>query len=176
MINALIQEEIQEIERQEGFQEGFKVDNIDGANWCFRKIRALKEQMNETNRIAYEEVNRIETWRKKENENAESTITYFEGLLTEYYRLLKSENPKAKVSTPYGKISSRKSKKWNWQNVDETLSYLKENGFNEFIRVKEEIDKVTLKKTFKNGVNTETGELIPGIEVVEKESITIKVE
>ena len=43
-------------------------------------------------------------------------------------------------------------------------------------RIKEELDKAAIKKAFKDGVNTETGEYIPGITIEEIESITVKVE
>ena len=177
MLNALLKNEIDEMnEIMEEEVTGFKVDNIESANWCFRKIRALKEKIAETNELAEREIERINNWRRKENENAENSIAYFEGLLTEYYVQLKAQDPKAKVSTPYGKISSRKSKKWLYANEDETKKWLKENGHIELIKVKEELDKANLKKAFKDGIDVETGEVIPGIAVVEEESITIKVE
>lgn len=174
MLNALLQEEILEVQEEQ--REGFKVNDIDSANWCFRKIRALQEKKNETNKLADEEAARIENWRKKENESAEISIAYFEFLLADYFRELRAKDPKAKVSTPYGKVTSRKSKKWNYISEEETMNYLASNGYEDLIRVKKEIDKTNLKKTFKDGLNTETGEVLPGVEVGEEESISIKVE
>jgi len=45
-----------------------------------------------------------------------------------------------------------------------------------YIRVKEELDKTSLKKEFKDGINPITGEIVPGITIEETESITIKAE
>ncbi|WP_461614341.1 host-nuclease inhibitor Gam family protein [Clostridium sp. Marseille-QA1073] len=171
MVNALLQGELLEIEGKRGFE----VNGIDGVNWCFRKIRALKEKKEEIDRIANEELSRITTWRDKENEGIDNSIEYFEGLITEYYLKIKREDPKAKLSTPYGKVTSRKNSKWNY-NEDEVKQWCKSSGHTELIRLKEELDKSTLKKTFKDGVDTETGEVIPGISIVEEESISIKVE
>ena len=42
------------------------------------------------------------------------------------------------------------------------------------IRVKEELDKTLFKKVCKNGVNQETGEIIPGVRIEEVETITLK--
>ena len=42
--------------------------------------------------------------------------------------------------------------------------------------IKEELDKAAIKKAFKDGVNTETGEYIPGITTEEIDSIKVKVE
>lgn len=171
MLNTLLQEELKEIEEL----EGFKITNIDEANWAFRKIRALKEEVKETNLLADKEIERINSWREKETKASIDNIEYFEGLLTEYYMKLRNENPKAKLNTPYGKVTSRKSKKYNWINEEELLKYLKENN-TELIRVKEEINKIEFKKVYKNGVNEETGEVLPGIEIKEEETISVKVE
>lgn len=172
MLNTLLQEELKEIEEL----EGFKITNIDEANWAFRKIRALKEEVKETNLLADKEIERINSWREKETKASIDNIEYFEGLLTEYYMKLRNENPKAKLNTPYGKVTSRKSKKWNYQNEEEILKYLKENEYSDLIRVKEDINKAELKKVFKDGVNKETGEVLPGVEIKEEESISVKVE
>lgn len=171
MLNTLLQEELKGIEEL----EGFKITNIDEANWAFRKIRALKEEVKETNLLADKEIERINSWREKETKVSIDNIEYFQGILTEYYMKLRNENPKAKLNTPYGKVTSRKSKKYNWINEEELLKYLKENN-TKLIRVREEINKIEFKKVYKNGVNEETGEVLPGIEIKEEESILIKVE
>ncbi|BDR66694.1 phage protein [Clostridium tetani] len=172
MLNSLLQEELKEIEEV----QGFKITNIDEANWAFRKIRALQEEVKETNLLADKEKERIENWREKEIKTSMDNIEYFQGILTEYYMKLRSENPKAKLNTPYGKVTSRKSKKWNYQNEEEILKYLKENEYSDLIKVKEDINKAELKKMFKDGVNKETGEVLPGLEIKEEESISVKVE
>lgn len=177
MLNTLLENELNEMnEIMEEQITRFKVDSIESANWCFRKIRALNEKIAETNKLAEAEIDRINAWRKQENERAERAINYFEGLLTEYYIQLKAQDPKAKLSTPYGKITSRKSKKWLYKNEDETKKWLKDNGYIELIRVKEELDKANLKKIFKDGIDSSTGEVVPGIAITEEENILIKVE
>ena len=177
MLNSLLQEEITEMQENEEFKaEGFKIENLERANWCFRKIRALKEEIVENTSLADIERQRIEAWERKENKSAKENINYFECLLKEYYKENKEKDSKFKLTTPYGKVSSRKSKKYNWTDEEELLKYLKENKNDELIRVKEEINKTEFKKVYKNGVNQETGEIIPGVDVREEESISIKVE
>ena len=46
----------------------------------------------------------------------------------------------------------------------------------EFVKVSEKLDKSELKKICKYGANPITGELIEGIEIVEEENISVKVE
>ncbi|MEY8001556.1 host-nuclease inhibitor Gam family protein [Clostridium sp. Mt-5] len=171
MENRLINAELQEIEGQE--QQGFTVNDLNQANWCFRKIRALKEKINNTKVLADKERERINDWETSETKSAKDSIAYFESLLSDYYIRLKQKDPKAKVSTPYGKISSRKSAKWNYNNEDELLSYLKENDA-ALVKIKENIDKAELKKKYKGGVDPETGELLPGVLISTEETIQIK--
>lgn len=177
MLNSLLQEEIIEIQENEELKaEGFKIENLEGANWCFRKIRALKEKILQNTSLAEAERQRIDAWEMKENESSKENINYFECLLKEYYKENKEKDSKFKLTTPYGKVSSRKSKKYNWTDEEELLKYLKENKNDELIRVKEEINKTEFKKIYKDGINEETGEVIPGVEVEQTESISIKVE
>lgn len=173
MLNELVKEELQEIDGQE--YEGFKVTDIKQANWCFRKISAFKKDVEDKHELAEAERLRIDTWEKKETEVAKNSIAFFEGVLKEYFRKLREQDPKAKVSTPYGKISSRKSAKWNYVNEEELLKYLKDNN-PELIKTTEEVKKPDLKKEYKDGVDSKTGELLPGVEVSSEESISIKVD
>ncbi|WMJ81941.1 host-nuclease inhibitor Gam family protein [Clostridium sp. MB40-C1] len=176
MLNTLLKNEIDEMnEVMEEEVTGFKVDSLDSANWCFRKIRALKEQIKNNKALADAEKMRIAMWEKKENESAENSISYFENLLTEYFKEEKSKDKKFKLSTPYGKVSSRKATKWNY-NEKEVLEWAKNSDYKELIRIKEELDKSTLKKTFKDGIDTTTGEIIPGVEIKEEETILVKAE
>lgn len=170
-MNVLLQNEVEEVVEH----NGFKVTDIEGATWVFRKLRAYQVKKAEIDDLRAKEVERINLWHKQEIEQIEGNVAYFEGLITEYYMKLKQEDPKVKISTPYGKVSSRKTSKWNYQNEEETMKYLTSNGFNNLLRVKKELDKTELKKVFKNAVNQETGEIIPGIEITEEETIQVKV-
>lgn len=172
-MNELVNSELKEIEGQE--YEGFKVENIDQVNWCFRKLRALKAKINETKELAVKEKERIDEWEKSESKSADNSIAFFEGLLSEYFVKLRQADPKAKVSTPYGKISSRKSTKWNYTDEGELLSYLKENDAT-LVKIKESVDRTELKKKYKDGIDKETGEILPGVSVAKEENISIKVD
>ena len=95
-------------------------------------------------------------------------------MLSAYYIQERAKNKRFKLSTPYGKVTIRKSKKWNYD--DEVVKeYIKAENL-PYIRVKEELDKTSLKKEFKDGINPITGEIVPGITIEETESITIKAE
>lgn len=168
MENTLLQNDLTEA------REGFKIENLETANWAFRKLRAIEENENEIKELAQVEIDRINSWKESELKQNEGTKQYFEFLLSEYFKNEKAKDKKFKLSTPYGKVSARKTNKWTYDE-EKLKEYIKINDL-PFIKIKEEIDKAGLKKCFKDGVNAETGEVIPGIEIEEVESITVKVE
>ena len=156
-------------------REDFKIENLEGATWAFRKLRAIESKEVEIKAIAEEEINRVNSWREKELEQYARDKEYFNYLLEEYYRAEKAKDKKFKLSTPYGKVTARKSKKWIYEDEENLLEYLKGNEPS-CIRVKEEINNTEVKKLFKDGVNQETGEIIPFVRIEEEENISIKVE
>lgn len=178
-MNALEIHEIQEVEQLEE-KEQFKVTNIDQANWCLRKISVLKKKQIENEQLAKAEIERIEKWLKKENEQLENSIKFFEVLLEEYAKEQREKDAKFKLSTPYGKLSFRKQQpKWNYDE-ETLLNFLKSAGRTEFIRIKEEVNKAELKKKLKIAgelVVDENGEIIEGITIEEQpDKVVIDVE
>lgn len=162
-------------------KEAYKVKDLKSAMWCMDKIAEYKKGIDEKTKIAKEEIALLEAkikkneeWIKEETKEFESSKAFFEGLLIEYYREEKGKNKKFKLSTPYGKVSSRKTNKWFYE--EEKLSeYLREND-KELLKVKIDINKTDLKKKYPQGINQETGEIIPGINITEEENFTIKIE
>ncbi|MBY6799494.1 hypothetical protein FCV24_13995 [Clostridium botulinum] len=160
-------------------QETFKITDLKGASWALRKIKECKESILEKEELAKVEKERIEEWLNNETKNDLVSIEYFNGLLLQYYKELKQKDSKAKISTPYGKVTSRKNKKWNYGNEETLLKYLNSNGYKNLIRTKQEINKTDFKESFliKDGIvlDKNTGEVIPEISIVEEENINVKV-
>jgi hypothetical protein len=175
-MNTLCKYEIEEVEEIE--KEQFKIDSIEQVNWAFRKIRAYKAQIKETNMLADAEVERIEDWRKQENSNSKYSIEFFEGLITEYFVSERKYNPELKISTPYGKVTTKKQQD-KWEYDEDKLTEWLEKNKPELVRTKKEPNKAELKKIAKaiNGVVVdENGEIVEGISVKEQgEKINIKV-
>ena len=151
-------------------KEGFEVSDLQGATWCFRKLRAIEEKIEEVTSVAAIEIDRVTAWLAGETKSLEED----KALLNDYYVKERAKDRKFKLSTPYGKVTSRKIKKWTYDE-EVVKAYVKDEEL-PFIRIKEELDKAAIKKTFKDGINTETGEYIPGITIEEIDSITVKVE
>ncbi len=181
MMNELLEMELTEAEETiEAAEVGgrFTIQDLDSANWAFRKLAAIEKKRKEIKTLADNEIERIRNWQKQEEESLNNSKEFFEGLLTEYYVRQKEVDPKFKISTPYGKVSSRKQQpKWNYED-EKVLNWLKEND-TELIRIKEEINKVELKKKYQivgNEVVTEDGEIVEGITIENRpDSINIKV-
>lgn len=160
-------------------EENFKIEDLKGASWALRKIKECKENILKNEKLYEIEKERIDNWLDNETKSDLVSIEYFNGLLLQYYKELKQKDPKAKISTPYGKVTARKTKKWNYKNENEFLEYLTSNGYNNLVRVKKEIDKAKIKKEFELKddvvINKNTGEILPFIDVVEEETINVKV-
>lgn len=170
MENILLNQDLMEEKR-----EGFKVEDLNGATWAFRKLRAIEAKEAEIKAIADEEKARIDLWQEQEMKQYEADKEYFEGLLSAYYVEQRAKDKKFRLVTPYGKVSSRKTEKYIYENEQEIMDYCNVNEI-DVIRVKEELDKSKFKKICRGGVNQETGELIPGVRVEQIETIAVKAE
>ena len=168
-MNMLLQNDLQEV------KEKFKVTDLQGATWALRKLRAVNEKMNEINTIAVEEISRINEWAEKEVKSLNADKEYFEGLLSAFYIEERAKDKKFKLSTPYGKVTSRKTEKYIYEDEEAIKDYCNMNEI-DAIRVKEELDKAAFKKLCKAGINLATGEIVPGIRVETVESISVKAE
>lgn len=170
MENTLLQQDLQE-ERA----EGFKIDNLEGATWAFRKLRAIEAKKTEIKAIADEEKARIDLWEEQQLKQYEADTEFFEGAISAYFIEKRAKDKKFKLSTPYGKVSSRKTEKYIYEDEQAIKDYCNVNEI-DAIRVKEELDKAAFKKLCKGGINQETGEVVPGVRVESIETITVKAE
>lgn len=180
-MNALNKYEIEELEKStDEEKQGWVIDSLESVNWAFRKINALNKQIEENEQLAKEEKYRIEQWEQKENSSHKQNIEFFEQKISEYHRELLVNDPKAKIKTPFGQASLRKvSAKIEYG--DNTIQELKELGLDEYVRVKEEVNKADLKKvltiTDDLKVVTEDGEVLnSAIVTPESHKTVIKVE
>lgn len=167
-------EEIVNIEGSDDTKETFQVNSLETANWAFRKLAALNSIKNEKAELADREIERINSWLEKENKNIDNSIAYFEGLLRDYYIQERDKDDKFRLSTPYGKVTSRKSRGYEY-NEELLLNELKDT---EYIITKESIDKNLLKSeitVLEDGrVVTNDGVVLEGLTVTDKISYTIK--
>ena len=86
----------------------FRIENLEAANWAFRKLAAIERKKKEVQELAQKEIERIRAWEQQEISSLDNSKEFFEGLLKEYFAREREKDPKFKISTPYGKVSARK--------------------------------------------------------------------
>lgn len=171
-MNMLLQNDLLEMNE---VKEEFKVTDLKSATWAFRKLRAIEAKVAGINETATEQMLDIKNWAYNEIKAYEHEKEYFEGLLSAYYIEERVKDKKFKLSTPYGKVTSRKTTKYIYEDEQAVMDYCNLNEI-DAIRVKEELDKTAFKKLCKDGVNQATGEIVPGVRVETVENISIKAE
>lgn len=180
MLNALDTYELRELESTTFSEETspWTIDSLESADWALRKIAVLKKKNDEIHQLAEKERERISEWEDKETHSNQESIAFFESKLADYLYELRKNDPKAKIKTPHGTVSTRKQPD-SWEYQGDTLNTLKELGLTEFITIKESINKAELKKAvqvLENGrVISPDGEVIESIKVIPQgEKVIVK--
>ena len=167
---------------EETLSEPFKIKDICAANWAFRKLAALKAKNIEVYMLADEERKRISNWEASQTAINDSTIAFFESLLLDYFHRERNEDERFKLDTPYGKISTRKTDKWHYDD-EKLVASLKAAGYEDYVRVTETPDKAAIKKAKDLFGISDIGTLISGdgdvidgvrVEKIENVLITVK--
>lgn len=144
-------------------RERFKIETKDQAAWALRKMSRIQAEIEENNKVAQAEVERITVWRNEENEKLQRSISFFESLLHEYFMQLREDDPKLKtMKLPHGSLKMRKQQPEFQYDETQLLPWAKEN-LPEAVVVKESVAKTPVKKHIQ-----ETGEMVPGVQMVER--------
>jgi hypothetical protein len=184
-MNKLLETELDEIFDFESEQivKKFEITDTDSLNWAFRKITALKSKRNEIDKLWSAEIERINAWAEKEAKPLDDSLSFFEGLITQYHMKMLAADPKGNktLSTPYGKSKSRVTKAQP-DKADEKmiLKHVVENQMDDYI--KPSLKWADLKKSLEivhiNGIETvidENGQQVPGV-IVKPDSVSYSVE
>ncbi|MDD9147851.1 host-nuclease inhibitor Gam family protein [Sporolactobacillus sp. CQH2019] len=175
---AMEQESLQEyLDKQQGVtQPGFVVDDDRKAEWALRKLAVVKAQQGAVKTEAEEQIQVIEQWENEQVERLNKDVEYFTSMLIGYVKTKRANDPKFKtLKLPHGKIGFRKQQP-KWQFSEDAIDRLKQAGYTELIRIKEELDKAKIKKRFAIAgdgtgiaVDKDTGEVFPFIVVEQQE-------
>lgn len=127
----------------------FEVHDLSSATWVMRKLRDFDDQDAEVKQVAKEQIEDIEKWQQKELDKNESSREYMQGLLSDYLHELRQSDKKAKISTPYGTVSTRKQREGvNWPNDKKLIQSLTDQGLTDFLKPNPKPDKEAIKKNF----------------------------
>lgn len=153
--------------------ERFTVTDKDSADWAVRKIVKHKSNIEEAKRIAANRIQIINAWLKKEVEESQNQIAFFESILRPFAeQALKGEKKKKSFKLPSGVVGFREaSTKFlidgetvSGENVKLT-NWIKRNQ-PEYLVVKEKTNWSEFKETLKTHDGkavTADGEVVPGI-------------
>lgn len=156
-----------------------RVEDMQAADRWFKALAAKKRELAAIEEYRKGELERLEAWYKKESEGLIDDIESLENELKAYYEAMLAENPRVKLSTPYGKVTKRTSTKWNWDD-EKLLQGLKDKGLTEFVKVetKEIPMKAEIKKAFTiagDKVIDPNGEVFDLADVSEETTYSVKV-
>jgi len=169
-------------ESTEEVRKRFQITDLSSMNWALRKLSALKKEQDEEWKLLVAEQLRIQKWYDKQNDASDNSRRFLEGLIGEYAKAQRAEDPRWMQKTPFGRVGFRKQQpEWVYEG-DKTLDYFLTSEWVETcVRVKNELNKTNIKEAFKvvgsNLICIDTGEVIPGVQIVERaETMTIKLE
>ena len=149
------------------------VKNNSDADFYLRQINKLKEQKEEINKFVDQELERqmrlYQQYREDRMRPLDNQIAFYEEALRTFAMNEYAETNKKTIKLPNGTLSIRKQPPKYIYNDEEVLNFLKENNLNDYIRVKEEVNKKDLKKATQINNNNQMmidGKEVPGVVVV----------
>lgn len=149
------------------------VKNNSDADFYLRQINKLKEQKEEINKFVDQELERqmrlYQQYREDRMRPLDNQIAFYEEALRTFAMNEYAETNRKTIKLPNGTLSIRKQPPKYIYNDEEVLSFLKENNLNDYIRVKEEVNKKDLKKATQINNNNQmmiNGKEVPGVIVV----------
>lgn len=155
-------------------KKGFVVDSLDKAIWCFKKLMVVDEKEKEIKASSQKELDRIKQWEERELKKVSRTKEAMECFLSQYYREQKSENPKFKLTTPYGKVTSRKrADKVEYKKEDEIINIIEKL---DLIEDAIKVDKKIIKKEVKKSLDMLETAVVKPIKTDCGDEIYVKVE
>lgn len=167
----------EENDNDEVEKKQFEIEDLSGVDWALRKIQKNNERLKETKDYVDNEKMKYDLLYKRQQEMIENNNQYLQYLIKNYLDIKREEDPKYKITTAIGTVSTRKSTNWKYDD-EKLLDFFKKNDMTKYIRVKEEVNKVDFKKeaivTDSGVVVTEAGEIIDGVEVTQEEKLSIR--
>jgi phage host-nuclease inhibitor protein Gam len=169
---------IDEIISQNQEREGWHITDDSGADWAIDKIKNIKSEYNRKEMVAKNKIAQIEMWLQKEKEETERQIAFFEAKLKEYFdtlpeQYLKITKTQKQYKLPSGTLKIKYRQPEFIRNDEKLVAWMETGGMNDFVKIKKIPKWEELKKRVRVEGNkvifVETGEIIDGVEVQERE-------
>lgn len=172
ILEALFDEITEEEVKELGIEidnEKFAITSDEQANFFLRRLEEVRSEQDKINLTCNNEIERftkkVNTFRTKELISLENTEKYFISLLETYAKKQLEGSKKKSIKLPFGTMSFKKGQRKMVYEDDVLMNFIKSNSLNDFIRIKEEINKSELKKAIKleeDGSVTLHGTIVEG--------------
>lgn len=172
LTEAITEQEVKELGIDLSLGEKLKITSEEQAIFFLRRINELRDERDKVNMTCNNLIesynSKVNDFRSKQLRSIDSTEAFFSNLLEDFARASLVNSKKKSLKLPFGTLSFKKSQPKYVYEDKQLLEYLKDKNLNEFIRIKEEVDKSNLKK---NIVIDESGK--PLLDNIEVEGLTI---
>lgn len=162
-------------------RERFEVDNDMKAEWCIAKIRKARREQQEQKEELARQMKFYQDQMDFIDKKTDEDVSFFESILREYFEHRASDGfakeTKTKISykLPSGElILKHQEPEYEYKTEqDKAIEYCEQNGLTQYIKVEKKLAWSDLKKKVSVSgdgvVLKETGEIVPGIKVTERE-------
>lgn len=153
---------LEEVDQEK--QRGFRIENLDQAEWAMRKIRRAAQRINDIDELVRRKVEQLEAWADREKRHEQGTIDSMQGLLYPFVLQETAGKRRKSISLPSGVAGFRsKAVKYEY-DVGELLDWIR-NHDNRFLEIKEVVVWGDLKKSLQvthegSVIVSDTGEVI----------------
>lgn len=148
LFESITEEEVKEL-NIEIENNNFSITSDEQANFFLRRLEEISSEKDKINNTCNNEIERftarVNNFRAKEILSLENTERYFCTLLESYARLQLEGSKKKSIKLPFGTMSFKKSPTKIVYDDEILMKFIKEHNLNDFIRIKEEINKKDLK-------------------------------
>ena len=160
---------MEELSREENFTEpeGFVIDTDAKVQWALDKIREARADRDAWVKWYEDKISEIKA-------QTDFNTMNLERMLAEYFAIV--PHKKTKTQETYALKGGKlilKTQNPEYKRDDKiVIDWLKQNGQPQFVKVKEELDWSGLKgatAVLEGHIVTEDGEIVPGVDVVERE-------
>lgn len=161
-------------------REPFTVDNDMKAEWCINKIRKARANQSREKEELQRQMKFYQDQIALVDQQADDEVAFFENMLSPYLQnrieagFAKESKSKISYKLPSGELKLvHREPEYNRDEAQKAIQYCEKNGLESYVKVKKELAWNELKKqiTVVGHAITlkETGEIIPGITVTERE-------
>lgn len=154
----------------------FIIDDDKKAEWALKKIAEEREETQRYISVCKSMILEYSKRIQKEEEKLSKKTSYLESKLQQYFQSVKHKKTKTQKTykLPSGTLRLKYQQPRFERDEEKLINWLKENQFQNFIKIKETPNWIELKKNIKisgSKAVSEDGQIIEGIKIIEKSPV-----